>query len=397
MLSTTPTSESTTSFNFPGPTPSVSANGNANAIVWALQNGAWSTNGQTILHAYDATNLQNEFYNTNQNATRDAPGAAVKFTVPTVANGKVFLGTQSQVSAYGLLVGFGVSASPVQQSIVPGTSAVFTVQVSEYSNFNGTVNFGISGLPLGAAANFNPEGVVGPGQTILTITTSATTPSGIYPLSIVGTSGSSTTPAVATLEVTPYPGSLQINSGGGTVGTFVADEDFSGGNTSSVTATINTSGVTNPAPMAVYQSERWGVFTYAIPNLTPGGGYQVRLHFAELAYEAAGKRIFNVAINGSTVLSNFDIFATAGASDKAVVEQFTTTADGTGTITISYQQGTADYPKSSGIEIIPLGSRLYNRRALAFRRATRCQAFLTGFASIIHGSSLSHCATEDDK
>jgi hypothetical protein len=53
------------------------------------------------------------------------------------------------------------------------------------------------------------------------------------------------------------------------------------------------------------------------------------------------------------VLSNFDIFATAGASDKAVVEQFTTTADGTGTITISYQQGTADYPKSSGIEIIP--------------------------------------------
>jgi hypothetical protein len=146
---------------------------------------------------------------------------------------------------------------------------------------------------------------------------------------------------------------IQINSGGGTVGTFVADEDFSGGNTSSTTATINTSGVTNPAPMAVYQSERWGVFTYAIPNLTPGGTYQVRLHFAELAYGAAGKRIFNVAINGSTVLSNFDIFATAGASDKAVVEQFTTTADGTGTITISYQQGTADYPKSSGIEIIP--------------------------------------------
>jgi hypothetical protein len=133
----------------------------------------------------------------------------------------------------------------------------------------------------------------------------------------------------------------------------VADEDFSGGNSSSVTATIDTSGVTNPAPMAVYQSERWGVFTYTIPNLTPGGRYTVRLHFAELAFSSVGARLFNVAINGTTVLNNFDIFATAGASNKALVEQFTSIADATGKITISYQKGSADDPKSSGIEIIP--------------------------------------------
>jgi hypothetical protein len=169
---------------------------------------------------------------------------------------------------------------------------------------------------------------------------------------ITGTSGSTTHTASVSLAVN-VAGVIQINSGGGKSGTFVADGDFSGGNTASTTATIDLSGVTNPAPMGVYQSERWGLFTYAIPNLTPGGSYQVRLHFAELAYGGPGKRVFNVAINGNMVLSNFDIFATAGASDKAVVEQFTTTADGTGTITISYQKGTADYPKSSAIEILP--------------------------------------------
>src|ERR1700691_1025105 len=117
LLSITPTSVSGTSFSFPGPTPSVSANGNSNAIVWALQNQAWSTNGETILHAYDATNLATEFYNTTQNAAQDAPGVAVKFTVPTVTDGRVYVGTQSQLSVYGLLAGFAVSGLPSLQSI----------------------------------------------------------------------------------------------------------------------------------------------------------------------------------------------------------------------------------------------------------------------------------------
>ena len=149
------------------------------------------------------------------------------------------------------------------------------------------------------------------------------------------------------------PGTLEINSGGATVGTWLADEHYSGGNTSSTGATINTSGVSNPAPAAVYQTERWGAFSYTIPNLTPGGSYQVRLHFAEIYWAAPGERIFNVAINGTTVLSNFDIFATAGGKNIALVEQFTATASTSGTIVITYIQGTADYPKSSGIEIIP--------------------------------------------
>jgi hypothetical protein len=139
------------------------------------------------------------------------------------------------------------------------------------------------------------------------------------------------------------------NSGGGNT-SFVADEYFSGGGTDTSANTIVTAGVANAAPAAVYQSERAGNFTYTIPGLTAGAQYTVLLHFAEFYWTAAGKRVFNVAINGTTVLSNFDIYATVGAN-KALVEQFTATANSSGQIVIAYISGSADQPKASGIEI----------------------------------------------
>jgi Malectin domain len=139
------------------------------------------------------------------------------------------------------------------------------------------------------------------------------------------------------------------NSGGGDA-SFVADEDVTGGGTDTSANAITTAGVANAAPMAVYQSERAGTFTYTIPGLVAGSSHTVLLHFAEFYWTAAGKRVFNVAINGTTVLSNFDIYATAGAN-KALVEQFTATANSSGQIVISFTNGTADQPKASGIEI----------------------------------------------
>ncbi len=100
----------------------------------------------------------------------------------------------------------------------------------------------------------------------------------------------------------------------------------------------------------MYQSERAGTFTYTIPGLVAGSQHTILLHFAEFYWSAAGKRVFNVAINGTTVLSNFDIYATVG-KNKALVEQFTATANSSGQIVISYTNGAADQPKSSGIEI----------------------------------------------
>ena len=103
LLSTTPTSETAKTFAYPGTTPSISANQTTNAILWAINNATYKNSKGAVLYAYDATNLATELYNSNQNASRDDPGPAVKFTVPTIANGKVYVGTQTQLSVFGLL------------------------------------------------------------------------------------------------------------------------------------------------------------------------------------------------------------------------------------------------------------------------------------------------------
>jgi hypothetical protein len=98
LFNTSIASQSSTSYGFPGATPSVSSTGSSNAIVWALNNSSYCTNqskscGPAVLHAYDATTLSSDLWNSSMVST-DAAGNAVKFTVPTVANGKVYVGTR---------------------------------------------------------------------------------------------------------------------------------------------------------------------------------------------------------------------------------------------------------------------------------------------------------------
>src|SRR5690242_17611458 len=146
---------------------------------------------------------------------------------------------------------------------------------------------------------------------------------------------------------------VAINASGQTISgtSWVADQDYSGGSTSTFTASINTSNVTDPAPMAVYQTQRWGNSTYTIPGLTAGDNYTVRLHFAECNWPGAGEREFNVSINGTQVLNNFDILASAGGENIAIVKQFTATANSSGQIVIAFTKGAADQATISGIEI----------------------------------------------
>jgi beta-galactosidase len=151
----------------------------------------------------------------------------------------------------------------------------------------------------------------------------------------------------------PLTGSLvlAISAGGPAAGSFVADTDFSGGTVSGGTkATIKTSGVTNPPPQSVLQHGRYGNLTYTIPNLTAGASYVVRLDFVEYAFNAAGSRVFNVAINGTQVLSNFDIWSAAGGENIAIVKLFTATASSTGTITIGFTS-VVNNSMINGIEI----------------------------------------------
>ena len=97
-LSSMPTAKSSNAFVYPGTTPSISANGTSNGIVWAVENA-----GTAVLHAYDATTLQ-ELYNSNQaSGSRDHFGAGNKFMTPTIVNGKVFVATPTGVAVFGIL------------------------------------------------------------------------------------------------------------------------------------------------------------------------------------------------------------------------------------------------------------------------------------------------------
>ena len=99
MLANAGTSQSTTQFRFPGASPAISGTGTSNAIVWAHENTE-----PAVLHAYDAANLAHELYNSNQAAGgRDRLGPGNKFITPTIADGKVFVGTQNGVAVFGLL------------------------------------------------------------------------------------------------------------------------------------------------------------------------------------------------------------------------------------------------------------------------------------------------------
>ena len=102
-LATAPSSHSAIAFGYPGATPSVSANSTTGGIVWALESG---TGAPAVLHAYDATNLANELYNSNQplpSGGSSSFGLGNKFLTPVVANGNVYVGTPSGVAVFGLL------------------------------------------------------------------------------------------------------------------------------------------------------------------------------------------------------------------------------------------------------------------------------------------------------
>jgi hypothetical protein len=91
-------------FTDPGATPTISANNTKDGIVWVIGSKTWNGSDRpAVLHAYDAANVEKELYTTEENSARDRAGTALRFTIPTVVNGRVYVGTKSEVDVYGLL------------------------------------------------------------------------------------------------------------------------------------------------------------------------------------------------------------------------------------------------------------------------------------------------------
>src|SRR5579864_1666733 len=132
VLSTSPVSETSQVFSYSTAAPVISANGTSNGILWILDNSSFGSSCCQILYAFSANNLGTMLYNSNQAAnSRDVPGGAVKFTAPIIANGKVYVGSQGKVSAFGNISSTPIAASP-SFSPAPGTyTTSVTVTLSD--------------------------------------------------------------------------------------------------------------------------------------------------------------------------------------------------------------------------------------------------------------------------
>ncbi len=406
----------------PGCQLSVSANGGAtgSGVLWAncvLSGDANHATQPGIFRAFNADDVSQELWDSQQNAGRDSCNNYSKYSYPIIANGKVYLssfGTASRdsgqvcvygdfptavhvnaVNAGGPAVGsFAADVDFVGGSTSTSTAAVDTSAVTNpapmavyQSRRFGNFTYTLPGFTAGSAhtvrLHFSENFFTAAGQRVFNVSINGTQvltnfdifaaagaqnkavirefvvnadSSGRYVIQFTAVVNNASVSGIEIASASTS-GPIDINSGGSAVSPFVADADFSGGATINHANTIDLSGATNPAPMAVYQTARvtattgaGTTFSYTIPGLTAGSSHTVRLHFAETFWTAAGQRVFNVSINGTQVLANFDIFATAGAMNKAVIRQFTATANGSGQISLVFTTVT-DKALISGIEV----------------------------------------------
>jgi Malectin domain len=161
---------------------------------------------------------------------------------------------------------------------------------------------------------------------------------------------------------------------------WAPDTDFNVG--SSYAVTLGIKGTTDPA---LYQNERYGLndspaLTYKIP--AAAGNYTLNLYFAEIYFTTKGQRVFSVKVNGATVLTNFDIIATAGAPLAATIQTFSISS--TGTVTIEFDHGSANNPKIDAIELIPIPQNLPNVLLLVNSLAPHASSILFDDLSVVY-------------
>lgn len=243
-------------------------------------------------------------------------------------------------AAQNLLAPATISISPTTVALGQSQTQQFTPSITNGSNL--TVTWSLSAA-AGTLSNglYTAPAAIGSTQTIMVIATLST---GARATANVTLTPPPLTTAPATSSFTP----VRVNAGGSgytdaSGNIWAADSQYIGGNTSATGATV-----TGTTASTLYQTCRWGNFTYqfAVPN----GNYTVVLKFAEIYFTGAGSRMFNVSINGTPVLSNFDIVAQAGGALKALDKSFPVSV-ANGQISIQFTAGAANWPMVNGLEI----------------------------------------------
>jgi len=241
---------------------------------------------------------------------------------------RVDLGAPALQGATSYAAGYTAGVTGVVAALTPGMSAADRVNLIKQT---------VTPTTQAVGAWSTTGGVINPAQAVAKALAGSGTPTPTPAPAPTPTPAPTPSPTPAPTPPPTAMVSIAAGSPSGTEG-YVGDGSYSaGGNVYQVSHPIDTSGVTDPAPVAVYQTERWsyGTLSYAIPKLTPGSTYTVRLDFSENWHNTSDRRLFNVAVNGTTDLANFDIFAAAGGMFKAVSRSFTATADAAGQIAIT--------------------------------------------------------------
>lgn len=235
-----------------------------------------------------------------------------------------------------------VPAAPTGLRASPGSGKVFL----SWDDVSGATGYNIQRATTSGGA-YTTVGMVSSNS--FTDTGLANCSTYYYVVAATNSVGSSSNSSQQAVDLGAYY--IGVNAGGSATGQFSADANVSGGTIGAfVPAAIDTAGVVAPAPQAVYQAERYGNFTYTFNGLINGATYKVRLHSAETYWTAVGQRRFNVTINGTQVLTNYDIIAAAGAPNRANIQEFNANPV-SGQIVIQYATVT-DNARASGIEIL---------------------------------------------
>lgn len=265
LLSPAPVFRSSQYFQFPAGVPVVSANGGSNGIVWLVQADAWSSGGPEVLHAFNAQNLE-ELYNSAQNAARDQAGPAVKFAVPTVADGQVFVPAGGELDIYGLLPGqFTVAAAAQDRTIALGSAA--TVQVTT-AGAGGPIQLACAAPSKGCS--FAPAQVMPGGSSTLTVAATALA-AGANTVTITATEGAQAQTASLTITAQAFslaasPGSISVLTGQSAV--FQISAAAQGGFAGSITLACAAGGATcQLAPGAIAPGQ---ISTVTLTHLPPG-------------------------------------------------------------------------------------------------------------------------------
>jgi Legume lectin domain/Chitobiase/beta-hexosaminidase C-terminal domain len=306
QISSTPSNSSSQQIGFPSPTPTITSNVGSGPILWTLETDNYNSSGSATLRAHDATNVSNTLYSSATNASRDTPGPSVKFAVPTVINGKVYVGTGNSLAVYGLLNGAQQAAAP---AISPASQS-----------FTGTMNVTITDSTPNSSIFYSTTG---------TATTNSTPYSG--PIAV---SGTETISAIASA-----PGFLQSSpvSDTYTLQTQTLMPTFSpvpGGYGATQTVTLSdasptptiyyaingpasTSSTKYTTPITVSQSETINAIATS-PGLTTSPQASASYSIGGISFaEGFSSSASSMTFNGSTVLDDTRLQLTNGLTYEA--------------------------------------------------------------------------------